>query len=501
MPLTSLEFPPGVDRNGTKYEARGRWFDAQLVRWVEGTLQPVGGWEPLQTSSDAVDLEEPVHGMFAWQDNGGNARLALGTKDQVWAFSGGVLTEITPDGFTPGVDDATILNDAYGDGAYGAGIYGQGDLSQASVAPAQTWHFDNFGEFLVAVATSDGTLYSWDLEGTNDLTEMSSVAPGDNTGVVVTPERFVVALGADGDPRKVRWSDQESMTTWGPTATNQAGDFILPGGGTILLGRRARAETLLWTTQSLFAMRFIGGTLVYSFEQVGDNCGPISPKAVAMVDGGRAFWMGAESFFLYNGVAQPIPSSVSDYVFNDINRVQASKFHAVPAPAFNEVWWYYCSAGSAEIDRYVVYNYAEQHWSIGELNRTAGVPRGVFSFPLAADRHGAVYEHERGDTYLDIEGSALTPFAESGPFQIGEGDRLAFVRRLISDENTLGEVQARLYTAAYPTAPETEHGPYTLANPTDVRISGRQVRMRVEQVSPEWRVGTMRLDVVPGEQR
>lgn len=500
-PLVRLEFPPGVFRNGTKYEARGRWFDTNLVRWVDATLQPIGGWQKVQAGGSDIDLNGPVLGMFAWQDNSGQPRLALGLSDACWAFTEGALTDITPASFTAGQDDATATNEAYGDGAYGNGVYGEGDPSQTSITPAQTWQFDNFGEQLVAVARSDGVLNSWDLDTANDLAPVTN-APTDNEAVVVTPERFLVALGAGGDGRKVQWADQESLTEWSATSTNQAGDFVLSGAGQILLGKRTRGETLIWTSQELYAMRYIGGTLVYSFQQVGSDCGPIGPKAVAMVDATRAFWMGHESFFVYDGFAQPIPSEVSDYVFNDINRLQSSKIHAVPAPAFGEIWWYYCSAGSTDIDRYVVFNYVEGHWAVGELNRTAGVARGVFQYPMAADVNGSVYDHERGATYLDTDGSTdLTPFAESGPFEIGQGDRLAVVQEMIPDEQTLGDVQAKLYTALYPTSDETEHGPFTLANPTNLRMTGRQVRLRVEQVNSGWRVGVPRLDVEAGSRR
>lgn len=446
------------------------------------------------------DVDISVLGMFAWRDKGGQPWLVMGSPARCWAFTEGALTEITPASFTEGQEDATASGEAYGDGAYGIGAYGAGDPSQTTITPAQSWQLDNFGEVLVTVARSDGQLLSWDLDTSNNLSVVAN-APTNNEAVVVTPERFLVALGAGGDGRKVQWADQESMTTWTPTATNQAGDFILPGPGQILLGKRARGETLIWTTSDLFAMRYIAGQLVYSFQQVGSDCGPISSRAVAMVDGTRAFWMGQESFYVYNGFAQPISSEVSDYVYNDMNRLQSSKIHAVPMPEFGAVWWYYCSSGSSDIDRYVVYNYVDDHWAVGELNRTAGVPRGVFQYPMAADKTGAIYDHERGSTYLDTNGSGLTPFAESGPFEVAQGNRLAVVQELIPDEKTLGDVQMKIFTRLYPTADETEHGPFTMTNPTSVRMTGRQVRVRAEQVSTGWRLGDVRLDVEPGSRR
>lgn len=500
MPFLPLEIEPGIFRNGTKYQSKGRWFDANLVRWIEGAMQPIGGWVPMLEGGSAVDLGEPVWGMHGWQANDGGAHVAVGTKDQAYVISEGTQTEITPTGFTAGDDTASITDDAYGDGAYGAGVYGEGDTTQVTTAKVQAWHFDNFGEQLIAVATSDGVMYSWDTNEANDL-ETVTDAPTQNNAVVVTPERFVVALGADGDPRKVQWADQESLTTWSPASTNQAGDFILPGGGEIVAGRRGRGETLIWTNEDLWAMRYIAGTLIYSFEQVGASVGPIGSRAMVMVDNSRAFWMGPERFFVYDGAARPIPSDVRDHVFGDMNKLQASKIHAVANSDDKEVWWFYPSAGSSEIDRYVIYNYAEGQWSIGELNRTAGMESGAFDFPIMADRTGAVWQHERSTKYEDVDGSDLTPFAESGPVEIGNGDRIMIVRQLVPDEETLGDVEAKLFTAPYPTADETEHGPFTLSEPTSVRASGRQVRLRVDQVNPDWRVGTMRLEVTPGERR
>lgn len=500
MPFIPLEIAPGIYRNGTKYQSKGRWFDANLVRWIGGSMQPVGGWQPVTAGGSDIDLAEPVWGMHGWQGNAGAGWIAAGTKDQCWAISEGTKTDITPTGFSAGSDEASVANDAYGDGAYGKGVYGEGDTTQVTTVKVQAWHFDNFGEKLVAVATSDGVLYEWDLNTSNDLSQISN-APTSCNALVVTPERFLVALGAGGDPRKVQWADQESLTTWGASSSNQAGDFILPGGGEIIAGRRARGETLIWTTDDLWAMRYIAGTLVYTFEQVGANVGPIGPRAMTVVDAGRAFWMGEERFFVYDGYAKPILSDVRDYVFGDINKLQASKIHAVPNADAKEVWWFYCSAGSTDIDRYVVYNYAEGQWSIGKLNRTAGTESGAFDHPIMGDKSGGIWQHERGTSYKDVDGNDLTPYAESGPIEIGNGDRNMMVRQIIPDEQTLGDVEAKLYTAHYPTASETEHGPFTLSNPTSVRVTGRQVRLRVDQKNPDWRVGVVRLEATAGGRR
>jgi hypothetical protein len=453
--------------------------------------------DPVTQERGRVEVDGEPSGLIAWRDNGSVSRLALGTTHNAYAYAEGVTLDITPTSFTPGGSFAAGTSGLYGSGAYGTGLYGQGDLTLEALVEAQSWQFDNFGELLVALAYSDGKLYSWDLDDNNVLTAITN-APEDNSGLVVTPERFLVALGADGDGRKVQWADQETLTDWTPTTLNQAGDFLLPGVGSLLAGRRARTETLLWTTQDLFAMRYIGGTLIYSFTQVGSNCGPISRRAIGIVDGGRAFWMGNQSFFSYNGFAQPIPSSVVDYVFSDMNRQQSSKINCVVRAEHNEIIWYYCSAGSSYVDRYVTHNYAEQTWAIGTVGRTAGVDRGVFDHPISTDRYGVVYEEERGWLYPRYAGGVWAPYAISGPIEIETGDNIMYVRRIIPDEQTLGSVTMSLLSAFFPTAPESTFGPYTMTNPTATRLTGRQVRVRVDSVGSDWRFGEPRLEIVLG---
>ena len=220
-----------------------------------------------------------------------------------------------------------------------------------------------------------------------------------------------------------------------------------------------------------------------------------------MVDNGRAFWMGRRKFFMYDGSVRAIPCDVSDHVFGDMNVLQSSRFRAVAIAEHNTVRWHYCSRASSHPDRYVEYNYAEGHWSIGKLPRTAGVDRGTFEYPIYADHNGYVYYHERGDRYEDGDGTDYEPFVESAPFEIGNGSSTMFIRELVPDEQMLGDVSMRLYTRLYPTAEETEYGPFALGNPTTFRATGRQARIRVAQQRPKWRLGTIRMDLVPAGAR
>lgn len=481
MALVRLEFPPGIVRPGTTYDARGRYYDSNLIRWHQGVLQPVGGWAAL-TGAGSVAVGAVVRGMLAWKLNNGTVYVALGTPSALKVYSAGTLSAITPASFTAGAADAS--------GSYYARV------------EAGSWQMDSFGEDLVACQYADGRILYWDASaGTATPAAALTNAPTSCKGVVVTPERMIVALAASGDGRYLKWCDQEDATDWTSTITNQAGDFTLATSGQIMAGRSGANETLIWTDVDLWGMRYIGGTLVYSFPQLGRNCGAIGRRSMAMV-GGRAFWMGQRQFFAYDGSVRPVPCEVADYVFNRLNRAQASKIAAVANSDFNEVTWYYPSTAGTENDSYVTYNYAENVWCIGTLARTEGIDRGFLQHPLLAGTNGCVYEHETGTAYADEGGSpTYTPYVESGPIEIGQGDHVMHVQEYLPDEESLGEVQTTIYSRMYPTASETTHGPYTNSNPTDIRIMARQIRVRHTQVTADWRVGTPRIGVVPGGKR
>lgn len=486
MALVPLKFPPGVVRPGTVYDARGRWYTADFVRWRDGVMQPMGGWSVLPGAGGSA-VNGPVRGMLAWRKNFGTTPgapstvlVAIATHAKLFVYNAGTLTDVTPAGHTPGSVDAS------------------GNFYQRT--EATTWQLDSFGQDMVAVSLSDGDLYYYN--ATANSVTIPNGAPTNNVGVVVTPERFIVTLGADGDRRKIRWADQETNDVWDPAVDNQAGDLFLPGNGQAMAGRRGRNETLIWSDTALFSLKYIGGAFVYSLGQLGSECGAISRHAMGMIDG-RAFWMGQNGFYAYDGYVKAVPSEVSDHVFGRLNRAQASKIACQPLSDYGEVWWYYPAGSSTENDSAVCYNYLGNFWMvIDNFSRTHGIDRGFLEFPLAGSSTGAVYEHEKGTTYLD-EGSATpyVPNAESGPFELGEGDNVMMARAFIPDEKSLGQVNVRLIGAFYPTAAETTYGPFTLANPTDFRVTARQVRVKITQTTANWRWGTPRIDVVPGGER
>jgi hypothetical protein len=431
-------------------------------------------------------------GMLTWRTNSDERYIAAGTPTKLYAMSeGGVLKDITPTTFTSGITDAT-LKTGYGYGTYGSSAYGVARPDLGAIIPATTWSMDSWGEYLVACSSADGQLLEWQLGFTTPTKAVAITnAPTSCEAVMTTAERFVFGLGASGNPRKVSWCDQENNTVWTPSATNQAGDFEINSVGSIKCGKRVRGINLIFTDVDVHVATYIGLPYVYSFEKAGSGCGVISSQAVAAIDT-AAIWMSKSGFWVYDGYVKPLVSDVGDYIFQNINYNQSSKVYAVHNSKYGEIIWFYPSSASNENDSYVVYNYREGHWAIGSLARTAGTDRGVFTNPLMISSDGYIYEHEVGFTY---DGS--TPYAESGPYEIGNGDNIMSVRRVIPDEQTLGEVVVSFKTRMYPMATETTYGPYTASQPTDVRFAARQVKVRYTgNVLDDWRVGVNRFDVV-----
>jgi hypothetical protein len=453
----------------------------------------MGGWRKRATGQ----MSGLCRGFLTWRDNDGDRFIAAGTNTKLYAMNeAGTLKEITPTGFTAGIADA-VSKTGYGYSTYGSLAYGTARPDTGTITPATTWSMDTWGEYLVACSNADGKLYEWQLGFTTPtLAAAITNAPVNNKALLVTQERILFALGAGGNPRKVQWCDQENNTLWTPAGDNLAGDYELATAGTLIAGKRVKGVNLLFTDVDVHTAQYVGAPFVYGFEKAGSGCGLISAQAVAAIDT-AAIWMSKAGFWIYDGYVKPLPSDVSDYVFDNLNFNQASKVYAVHNSKYGEIWWYYPSSGSTENDSYVTFNYRENHWNIGLLARTAGADSGVFANPLMVSTDGFVYEHEVGFAY-----DSASLYAESGPVQIGNGDNIMSVRQVIPDEQTLGEAVVSFKTRNYPTGTQSTFGPYTAANPTSVRFSGRQVNVKVTgNTLADWRIGVMRLEAIPAGKR
>lgn len=502
MPLIPLNIPKGQYANGTEYQSLGRWRDVNLVRWHEDALRPVGGWRPrAQSDNTAVTAGGIVRGVHTWIDNDGERYAAFGSHDTLTAMlESSVTADVTPTALTTGRVDATI-NTGWGSGGWGLFGWGVARPDLGSILRATTWSLDNWGEELIACSSDDGVIYSWDLATGTPAAPVTG-APTGCTAAFVTEERFLVALAADysgsqASSKRVAWSDREDYNTWTAAATNEAGDIELQTSGTILAAVKTRGQSLILTDQDAHSMTYSGPPFVFGFQRVGTACGMIAAGAYASVDAG-VIWMGRRNFYIYSGgQVQEIPCEVADLVFSNINYDQASKVQAMVNSQWNEIWWVYQSQDASECDKYVAYDYVENIWTTGSIDRTAGVDRGVFRLPFLVKSDGVVYEHEVGFEY-----DGITPFAETGPIAIGTGEQQISVTSVIPDEKTQGQVDLKFKSRLYPNATEAEHGPFSPANPTSVRFQGRQIRMRVEGAQgADWRVGIMRLDARPGSKR
>lgn len=488
-----LRLPPGVVRGGTPQESAGRFYASNLVRWDDGHLQPVGGWRKRNAAASA--MSGLARAMLAWRSNNQTRYIAVGTHSKLYAQTqAGTLHDITPTGFTAGIADATVYT-GYGAGGYGIGSYGTPRPDTGTSTPATVWTLDTWGEYLLGCSDGDGKIYEWQLNTGTPAAAVTN-APTSNQAVSVTDERFVFALGAGGNPRKVQWSDQEANTTWTASATNQAGDLELATPGILMAGRRVRGRHLILSSADAWAATYLGPPFVYGIERVGSGCGLAAKGAVAVTGNDSAVWMGRESFWLFDGVVQPLYCPIADYVFSNLNPAQISKATAVHQPDFGEVWFFYPSAGSTENDAYVSWSYRlppDQAWSFGALARTCGADTtGLLKYPLMVDPDGYIYEHEVG--------TASGAYAETGPMELGNGDRMMLVREVIPDHTTSGSVTATFYSRAYPNAAEDSYGPYSLGERTDTMFQGREVRVRYS-FSGDGRVGYPKLDMVAGDAR
>lgn len=490
MSLVPLELPPGVYRNGTEYQSRGRFFDSNLVRWYEGTLRPIGGW--VEKSVSAVS--GAARAMVTWRDNSNQVWAGVGTHSGLYAMTrSGSVNDVTPAGFSAGRADADT-GGGYGYGAYGSEAYGAAREDSTVVNAASMWTLDVWGEYLVGCMADDGTLYEWRAD-TASVAQAIANAPTARASLV-TGERIMMALGANGNPRLVKWCDQENNTDWTASATNQAGDFQIKTSGQLMCGVAIRGGALLFTDVDAHVAQYVGLPFVYSFNVVGDGCGIVSQGAAVAADS-VVYWMGKDGFWTYNGYVSPLYCEVGDYVFSGLNEAQQSKVWSLHNSAYGEVWWFYPSAASDEIDRYVIYNYREQTWSIGALSRLCGADRSAFSYPLMVDASGDVQEHETGYLW-----GGASPFARSGPLEMQNGSRVITITGVIPDEDTAGDVELYFYGRFHPNDTEVTYGPYDPANPTDVRVTARQfgIEYRTDQAT-DWRVGSPRVEVELGGER
>ena len=388
----------------------------------------------------------------------------------------------------------------------------------------------NWGEDLV-FAPRGGGIYYWDAtagltsRGVN-ITSLagSTQAPTEVSFIYVSDiSRFLLAFGSNNpadtvsgafDPMIVRWADQESLTDWAPAITNQAGDLRLSHGSQIVTAVQTRQEIFTLTDSAAYSLQYIGAPLVWGAQLLGDNISIVGPNAMVIASG-VVFWMGVDKFYIYDGRVQTLPCDLRRYVFSDFNKTQASQVFAGTNEGFNEVWWFYCSADSTTVDRYVIFNYLDRAWYYGTMARTAWLDSGLRDYPQAAAYNNRVLYHEYGvdDNATDTP-AAIDAYIESAEFDIDDGDHFMYVYRTVPDITFVGsaddsdpEVVFTIYPKASSGSPDGTPASGTVASPDYpvdqytsqiyTRFRGRQayIKIRSNKIGTTWQLGAPRLDI------
>ena len=424
----------------------------------------------------------------------------------------------------------------WGAGAWGAGDWGVGE---ASINEVRIWSHSNFGEDLI-FGPNGGSIYYWD--ATNGVTtravELSSLAGASDVPVlqnlilVSDVSRFVFCMGTNPigtsaiDPTLVRWSDQEDAANWTPSIENQAGSLRLSRGTKIVAASQARQEVLVWTDSSLYSLQYVGAPAVWTATLVGENVSISSQLSVSYASG-IAYWMGVDKFYMYDGRVQPLKCDVRKYVFNDLNTLQYDQVFSGTNESFHEIWWFYCSSDSNNIDKYVIYNYLEKTWYYGTLGRTAWLDSGLRNNPLAATYNNVLVDHESGvDDNETGTTAAISAHVVSAEFDLNDGHQFTFVNKIIPDitfDGSTSDSPVVTLTlnpltssgSGYKTVTSeggSNSGTITRTSSADIekytellhtRIRARQMSMRVESTATgvTWQFGSPRLDMRPDGRR
>jgi hypothetical protein len=419
----------------------------------------------------------------------------------------------------------------WGAGAFGAGLFGYGGTSTSSL---RLWSQSNFGEDLI-FAPRGGGLYYWDQ--TNGLNTrgvlVSSImgADADVPSVVLSTfvsdaSRFVFAFGCDDysssslNPMLIRWSDQEDFLVWTPAPTNQAGSLQLSHGSEIVTAIQARQEIVVFTDSALYSLQYVGPPVVWSSQLLGDNVSIIGPNAVCLASG-VVYWMGVDKFYKYDGRVQTLRCDLRQYIFSDINLTQASQVFAGTNEGFNEAWWFYCSAGSNTVDKYVVYNYLEDIWYYGTMARSAWLDSGLRNNPLAATYINNLVNHELGvDDNATATTTAISALIGSSEFDIDDGHNFGFIWRVLPDltfrGSTSGTPQCTMTLIPFENSGAGATDPRSTAGTSNasiqriatapieeftgqvyIRVRGRQLIFQMEstQIGTTWQLGAPRIDI------
>tara|TARA_R100001510_G_scaffold39166_1_gene35601 strand:+ start:63 stop:1931 length:1869 start_codon:yes stop_codon:yes gene_type:complete len=420
--------------------------------------------------------------------------------------------------------DVYVPGTGWGINGWGEGTFGS-TSSLSETNQLRLWTHDNFGEDLI-INPRNGGIYKWTENNgvSTRAVELSGISGANlvpTKGLqVITSEvdRHLIVLGADPisgtsrtgtiDPMLIAFSDQENDLEFEPLSTNTAGSLRLSSGSSIIGAVKSRQEILVWTDTALYSMQFVGPPFTFAINLINEGTGLLGPNA-AVTAPSAVFFMSYNNFYAYNGAVQTLPCSVQNYVFGDINLTQSFKINAFTIKDKNEVGWFYCSSSSNEIDRYVIYNYAEELWFYGQLVRTAWLDSGIENYPRAVNG-GYLFKQESG---FNDDGSPMTGvFIESSDFDLDDGEKFVFARRIIPDfkfieDSNNGSVNVVVKTRNFPGDSLTTNSTNEVSSTTQqshIRARARQMALRIESnddatndgnLSIGWRLGATRIDI------
>jgi len=530
------------------------YYPVGVALEVASTGWGLGSWGGIEagvftsTLSSSINTSVTTLTMASASSFPSSGTVIIGSELIIYTgVSGNSLT-----GLTRGANGTTAASHSSGATVKDASGYAGWNTAVSGdvVTAPGLWSLDNFGNKLIATITG-GESFEWDSNPTIANNTRATIISGAPTAsefsLVSTPDRHVVFFGTETtigtsstqDPMFIRFSSQEDINTYTPSATNTAGTQRLSDGSKIVGAIRGRDAIYVWTDTALFIMRFVGPPFTFSFQQVGTNCGLIGKNAAVEVDG-AAYWMSENGFFRYTGKLESLPCLVEDHVYDDINTTPKQHINVGLNNLFGEIMWFYPNSGSGTVNRMVAYNYLDSTpqrpvWTVGTLARTAWQDSAVFGKPHAteydADGTTAVdvnhvygctdgvstyFEHETGLNQVK-EGAitAITASIESGDFDIGQqglqgdGEFMMKIRRVIPDFlSQTGDARITLNLRDFPndTSASSTLGPFTVTSGTqkiDTRARARSISLKIDNTSTSqfWKVGTFRIDYQPDGRR
>ena len=608
MPLTGIDFKPGIVKDITTYSA-GKvgpyWTDGDKVRFVNGLPEKIGGWVRETTTPTTLTSHDTVtagrcRAMVNWRGLDGTDYVAFGTEKQLLILLGGQFYDITPLratsslgsnplSTTSGSNVVTVTDNSHGavadeivtfsnasafnnvtiDGAYqitevvnansykitaattanatgagggsgitakhligksegmlnasastalgwGTGSWGDGTWDTARSTGVVTleltiWSLELWGEDLIATVNNN-QMYHWDTSGgvTSRATVISNAPIKNRFSIISFPDRHLVSMGAYDssasaqDPMLVAFSTQGDFNNWTVSTSTTAGSQRLQLGTKIMAAVSTREEIFIGTDEAMYGMAFVGPPFTFAFRLLGTGCGPISQRCMVN-ESGTVFWMARDNFFIFDGQVRELPCPVQYFVFNDMNKQQVQKIFGALNRKFKEVMWFYVSesASDEEPDKYVMYNYEQNVWSIGSMTRTNWRDSfGVREVPFATDKEGRLYNHETG---TDDAGSAMAAFIESSPVELSvpnapDGTNLFMIDRLVPDATITGNMKVELKSKKHPLGSEVTKGPFTISPSTSkvsCRAKGRQIQVKLSNtdVGDTWALGRFRINL------